>query len=231
MAEPTVAPGDHRYDGLSGEGSDLGRILALSDGVFAFAMTLLVVNLVLPTIGSSAQAPGDLGAYLGNHWLSILGYAISFLVIASWWSQHHRMFAAIRRYDERLVRLNNFFLLTISITPFMLALVFDYGQSQVFGGGTSAKLAVGLYSAAQLVSGLLYLAMWRHATSGHRLVDPALPDEWIRYLDRHAIGRVLIMTGAIAAAAVLPVLGEVLWVGVLIDRRQIQRPDAPARAE
>ena len=221
MAEP--ATDDRRFDVLSGEGTDLGRLLSLSDGVFAFAMTLLVVNLVLPVVGSAGKSD-SLFEYLKTLFPALGGYALSFFVVSSWWAQHHRLLSALRRYAARLTQLTNLFLLLISITPFLLALVFEYGPKSITDTGTSPRIAVGLYSAFQLGTGFVYLAMWRHATHGHRLVDADLPDEWVRYLDRHGVGRVVIMTGALAAALILPTVGEILWAGVLIDRRYVRRP-------
>ncbi|MCI4354238.1 MAG: DUF1211 domain-containing protein [Thermoplasmata archaeon] len=210
-------------DGLSGEGTDLGRLTALSDGIFGFSMTLLVVILVLPTVGA-AGGPTDLLEYLRKILPALGGYAISFFVVATWWSAHHRVFAALRRYDEHLMRLNNVFLLLISITPFLLALVFEFGPQSLFSEGFSAKLSVGLYSGAQVGTGLVFLAMWRHATTDRRLVDPQLPREWVDYVDQQGRGRVVVMAIAVVGAAILPVLGELLWIGVLLARRHIVAP-------
>ena len=214
-------------DGLSGEGTDLGRLLALSDGIFAFSMTLLVVIFVLPTVG----AQGDyLPGYLGSILPALGGYALSFFIVATWWSQHHRVFASLRRYDDLLVRLNNVFLFLISITPFLLALVFEFGPREWLDTGLSAKLAVGLYSGAQLATGLVFLALWRHATGNVRLVDPAVQPSWIDYVDRQGRARVAVMAVAILCAAVLPLAGEIAWIGIIVARRQVRRPDRSAPA-
>jgi hypothetical protein len=107
----------------------------------------------------------------------------------------------------------------------MLALVFEFGTGQLLDAGLSAKVAVALYSAIQLASGLCYLGMWRYATGGRRLVDPDLPDEWVRYLERIGLGRIVIMSAAVAVAFVIPPLSEVLWVGVIFNRHRVAPPN------
>ena len=217
------APG---YESLSGEGADLARVIALSDGIFAFAMTLLVVNLVLPT---AATGESDLGAYLNGHLPQLLDYVLAFLIVAAWWSTHHRTFSVIRRYDSTLLRLNTLFLLLISVTPFMLALVFAFGPTGLFSTATSARLAVALFSGVQVATGIVALAIWRQATGDHRLVDADLPAEWIRFAEVQGLWRIGIMAAALLVGLALPTFGQIVWFGALVNRRRLDR-SAPSRA-
>lgn len=215
---------DPGIDGLRGEGRDLGRLVSLSDGVFAFAMTLLVVTLVLPTV--AATQGSDLGNYLGKLLPGIAGYALSFFVIGSYWLQHQRLFAVLRRYDHRLLALNMVFLFFVSITPFLLAVVLTFGPHSFLDTALSAKLAIAIYGAFQIVAGLTFYALVRHATDGRRLVDARLPDQSIRLLYRSAFGRIGVMLVSIAVAAVLPTAAEFVWIGVALDQRRILRSAA-----
>lgn len=91
----------------------IGRILALSDGVFAIAITLLVIQIALP-----ATAGADLPSALLRLWPRYLAYVLSFLVIARFWFSHHLAFRLITRYDGILVWLNLVLLMFVAFLPF-----------------------------------------------------------------------------------------------------------------
>jgi hypothetical protein len=99
-------------DEAAGEG--IGRILALSDGVFAIAITLLVIQIALPATAGAA----DLPSALLRLWPRYLAYALSFLVIARFWVSHHLAFRLITRYDSTLVWLNLVLLMFVAFLPF-----------------------------------------------------------------------------------------------------------------
>lgn len=133
------------------------RLLALSDGIFAIAATLLVLNL-------HADAPffgkgGSIGA--------IGAYVLSFVIVGTFWLSHHRLFNTIRRADGRLLALNIAFLFFVSALPFVTAVLNDdkyhrYDGTQVYAG----MLAL---------MALVELAMWLYACAGRRLVPADLP--------------------------------------------------------
>ncbi|MDQ2741004.1 MAG: TMEM175 family protein, partial [Chloroflexota bacterium] len=99
------------------------RLLAFSDGVFAIAITLLVLDLHQPTV-----AHGLLGALL-QEWPAYLSYALSFLIIGIIWAQHHAMFRSIRRTDHLFLLINVVFLMWIAVLPFPTALLAKYLDS------------------------------------------------------------------------------------------------------
>jgi hypothetical protein len=68
----------------------MGRIVSMSDAVFAFSMTFLVINLVLPERTAAGSYP-DLASYLVSVWPAMVAYALSFFIIASWWGAQRRM--------------------------------------------------------------------------------------------------------------------------------------------
>jgi uncharacterized membrane protein len=210
------------HEGITGEGSDLGRLLALSDGIFAFSMTLLVISLALPSVTAGGTRVGLID-YLYRLRSPLLSYAVAFLVISTWWLGHHRIFSAIRKYDFLLVRLNTLLLLVISISPFILAIMFNYGPSSILSTDTSAKIAVGLFAAVELVTGVVLLAIWRHATAEHRLVDPQLSPEWIRYAEQLTLRPILIFAVSLGIALVLPWFAQIAWIGVAFIRRSTPR--------
>src|SRR5258708_24745966 len=97
----------------------LGRILALSDGVFAFSLTLLVVSLSVPTAASNST----LASQLADEAPTFFSYIISFVAVPSIWYGHHESFKYIRRYDGRLIALNFGSLPLIPFLPFPTAVL------------------------------------------------------------------------------------------------------------
>jgi uncharacterized membrane protein len=111
-------------------GLSKSRIETLTDGIFAVAMTLLVLNISVPQISShSADIVGtELLKRLFDLWPKILSYAISFLILAIYWSGHHRQFHYIKHSDRVLVWINIMFLMFISILPFSTSLLGEYRE-------------------------------------------------------------------------------------------------------
>jgi Endosomal/lysosomal potassium channel TMEM175 len=97
-------------DDEAAEDEGIGRILALSDGVFAIAITLLIITIAIPATTSDAGLPKALLAL----WPRYLAYVLSFLVIARFWVTHHLAFRLIARYDATLVWLNLLLLMFVS---------------------------------------------------------------------------------------------------------------------
>jgi uncharacterized membrane protein len=209
-----------RVEGLDGTGSDMSRIVNMSDAVFAFSMTFLVITLVLP--GQAGYSHGDLAGYLLGVWPAVVAYIISFFIIANWWGAHRRLFSPIVRYDLVLVRLNNLFLLEIAVTPFLVGILFYFGPSATLGRGSlSSELAVVLYACVQVAGGLLLLGVWRYATHGHRLVEERLSAEWIRRTEQAQVAVVLIFSVSIPVAFLVPFVAMLLWVLVIVTSRTI----------
>ncbi len=148
----------------------LDRLFALTDGVFAIALTLLAIELVLPA-GSEHQHGGALLLSILGTWPKVLGFLTSFTVIALFWHGSHRAFHYLRRFDSRLDHLALLQLLCIAFIPFPTAIV---------GEHVSDPVAQVFYFAAIILAGLATMALWWYATSGHRLVDPELPSTVIR---------------------------------------------------
>ncbi len=207
--------GEPKLEGINGTGSDLSRLFSLSDGVFAFALTFLAITLLLPQTARGTALP-VLSTYLGSLQGAFIGYILSFLVIASWWNIHHRLFSAFVRYDPTLVRLNSFFLLGVSVTPFLVSLLFAYSPAGFGQGSLSAREAVALYSVAQGASGGVLLVVWRHGTQNHRLIRPKLPEEWVRATEHNLLISVGTFVVSIPVAFLSPLLAELTWIIVIL---------------
>ena len=178
---------------------DLTRLLALSDGVFAFAMTLLVLGLVVPAgFGSTS----NVSAYLEGLWPAFLSYLLGFLVIYLYWRQHGLLFRYIVSYDWMVSNLNILLLLFVAMMPFMTVLLAKAGQ---------ALLVVWLYAAIQEASGLTLLALWRYSSQGYRHVDPNVPPEWIHFVSRVQMTGPVLFAVSVPLALWNPYASEILW--------------------
>jgi len=143
------------------------RIEALADGIFAIAMTLLVLTLTLPDM---AQTKLSLSQLLADQWSKFFNYALSFLLLAIFWIVHHQQFHVIRRTDRNHVWINIGILMFVALMPFSTDIAGDYS------GETLAELVFG---ANLMILGLLFLLNWWYACSNHRLVDADLDREII----------------------------------------------------
>ncbi|HVV88413.1 MAG TPA: TMEM175 family protein [Kofleriaceae bacterium] len=147
-------------------GSSPHRIAALADGIFAVAMTLLVLDLHVPELGEHATE-AELISALGDLVPRILGFASGFVILGTLWIGHHLQFHYIRRSSRALLWINLCFLLVISSLPFFVALVGTYG---------STHIACVLYGAASFLAMTLLLVQWRYAAGPtRRLVDGDVP--------------------------------------------------------
>jgi uncharacterized membrane protein len=234
---PIAGDDEHRplgstsaLEGIDGTGSDLTRLLSLSDGVFAFAMTFLAVTLLLPQVSGVSSEPA-LTSYLTKLQPAFVGYVLSFFVIAGWWSSHHRLFSSIVRYDGAIVRYNSFVLLVISVTPFLVSLLFAYSSSSLGPGSLSGRLAVAIFAAVQGLGGLALLAIWHHASRGHRLLRPSLPEGWIRSTEYTQLLKVGVFFASVGIAFVSPLAAELSWIVMIIGigHRFRSHPVAPRR--
>jgi len=165
-----------------------GRIQALVDGIFGFSMTLLVVNLTIPKGLSS----GELGATLSGQGRNFYAYALSFLLLATFWVAQHRQSHYFRRSDSRHVWITILMLLFVALMPFSTSLLANYAGTEIAGLVFGGNLTV---------LGLVSAANWLYATSRRRLVSPDL--------DQHIVNsdltRSLVVSGVSATSMVVSV--------------------------
>lgn len=129
------------------EGNEIefSRIVAFSDGVFAIAITLLVLNLTIEKGFSGSELTEE----LLNNWDNLVAYAISFAVIGRFWIVHHRFFSEVRAFDGRLLGLNLLYLGWVVLIPFSSQVLGDYGGETpsvvVYSVNLAAVVLVGLW--------------------------------------------------------------------------------------
>jgi uncharacterized membrane protein len=135
-----------------------GRLEAFSDGVFAIAITLLVLEIHVP----KGLGEGALAAAVLNEWPSYAAFVTSFLTIGIMWINHHRLFRLVGRANTPLFLLNLYVLAAVTIMPYPTGLVAEYL------GFPGERLAAVFYAAASLDVGFAFWLLWRYAASPRR---------------------------------------------------------------
>jgi uncharacterized membrane protein len=147
-------PASHHYD--------TQRLEAFSDGVFAIAITLLIIEIGVPHVTTEES----LTDALLDLWPSYFGYVVSFLTIGVMWINHHHMFKDIARVDHTLLVLNLLLLLSIAFVPFPTAVVAEYIRE-----GEHQREAALTYGATFVVIAVCFDVFWLYASRGMRLID------------------------------------------------------------
>jgi uncharacterized membrane protein len=194
----------------------LDRILAISDGVFAFAVTLLVLDLFVPVLSSGATS-GDLSQALSKEYVSFVSYLLSFFIAGIWWNAHNRNFSFLRYADSRLRWLNLLFLIWIALLPFFTKILNQYANLQ---------LAVVLYAFDQAGAGFFITLSWWYSSRNHRLVDRTLEDRTIKYVTlRNAVAPLffIISMGLSFFGAIIAFVSWFGMIPTLILLRRLER--------
>ena len=182
-------PGRHAQTRQHRSGRAVGnaRLEAFSDGVFAIAITLLV--LTIPT-------PNDfrhLGDALTDQWPAYAAYLVSFAVIGIMWLNHHTVLGHFGRVDRNLVYLNLVLLATIVFVPYPTGI---FGEALRRGEGERA--AAVFYSLVMTFNAIAWTALWLYGSTRRRLLDPAFPEAQRR------------------SASVLFTIGTVICLGTIV---------------
>jgi len=149
------------------------RMETFSDGVFAIAATLLVLE-----IGVDTGADQHLGRALIDLWPSYLAYATSFMIIGIIWVNHHECVACMSRVDRTMLFINTVFLMVVSFIPFPTKLVAEHLQKQ------GEHAAVYAYALILLLMAILYNVWWRYARHDRRLIADDVPQARVDAISR-----------------------------------------------
>jgi TMEM175 potassium channel family protein len=173
-----------------------GRLEAFSDGVFAIAATLLVLEF-------GVTQHGSVGHQLVELWPAYLSYVTSFVTIGIIWMNHHHTVSLMGRTDRTMLFLNNLLLLTVAFLPFPTKLVGDYLRH---GGEESAVLA---YAGTLVIMASLHQVWWRYARRNRRLIADGVADSALRAVDR-AYAPGIVLYGIVFAVAFASPLAAVI---------------------
>ncbi|MFD4501444.1 TMEM175 family protein [Streptomyces sp. NPDC058457] len=143
--------------------NESGRVEAFSDGVFAIAVTLLILDIKVPKTAEG----GSLWQALGTQWPSYAAYVVSFLVIGIMWVNHHQVFSYVARVDRTLMFLNLLVLLVVAAVPWPTAMLAEYLRE----GAAASHTAAAVYSLVMVLMAAAFQALWWHLTRTGHLFD------------------------------------------------------------
>lgn len=171
------------------------RVEAFSDGVFAIAITLLVLEIRVPEGIEGVEPAVNLGAALLRLWPSYFGYVFSFVMIGIYWADHHYIFNLYKRTDHIFVLLNILFLMCISFLPFPTAVLAKYITDV-----HQQQTAIVLYTLGLFLPAFSWLLIWIYASWQNRLIDKQLDERFAARVTRqYSITNVLYFSAILLA--------------------------------
>jgi uncharacterized membrane protein len=190
---------------------DTGRTEAFSDGVFAVAITLLVLDIRVPP-----SAFDDLLRGIVHQWPAYLGYATSFLTIGGIWLAHHGVFRRLRYANRHVMRVNLLLLMAVAFLPYPTRLVAEAFQSE-----NAERVAVIFYGLNLLAISALFAALWSGVVSDRELLKPEVRDEDVKAVLVASTPNLGFYVGATVLGILLPrvaAIGYLLIAGAAVLR-------------
>ncbi|KAM3095809.1 TMEM175 family protein [Phormidesmis sp. 146-12] len=200
----------------------LSRFEAFSDGVFAIAMTLLVIEIKVPNLSqtTSSEAITEM-LHVGSH---LLSYVTSFLVIGVIWLNHHALFHLLKRIDRAALAINLVLLMCIAFIPYSTALIGAYANLQP---------VVMFYGLSLMLTGLVYNTLWFYVVHQYLWRHPHTHRRFIRRASLWSVGYPVLYLLASLMSLVSTTLSLVLYILIplfylfpsAIDRQVNGSPD------
>lgn len=198
------------------------RIEGFSDGVFAIAVTLLVLDLHFPE-ENSIQNGNDLLVFLKNQWPAFLAFILSFFSIFIMWVNHHKIFKQIYSRNSAIMFANGLILFLVSAVSYPTALLARYFD------GEASSVVVALYTGIFVLINLAYNLLWFLATRNKKLLRPGITDAAIKKIRNNYLYGLpiyviaLILSFWIPAVSLMIILG--LWIFWALSSGKIEMVD------
>ena len=171
---------------------ETGRVEAFSDGVFAIAITLLILEIKVPKLPQSSSSD-DLASALLDLWPSFFAFLLSFFAILIMWINHHGLFNLVRRVNHGFLYANGFLLLLVSFVPFPTALLAQYLE------GNAVNVAASFYCGTFIFISIGYNLIWQCMVKGD-LLKPEVSAGHVRKIARaYRIGLVVYVLSTVVA--------------------------------
>ncbi|MDX1934871.1 MAG: TMEM175 family protein [Capsulimonadales bacterium] len=196
-----------RKEELSDDGLTTDRIEAFSDGVFAIAITLLILEIRIPEVGPGKSLQSALLAV----WPSYFAYLMSFLMIGIYWANHHYIFKLYKRTDHYFNLLNVLFLMCISFMPLPTSILGKYLLNDL-----QRPTAVQFYALGMLLPAFCWMLCWLYAKRGYRLIDEDLDEGFVHALTMQYIFSNIFYLAAYLAAFHSAIASLALNVGLTL---------------
>jgi uncharacterized membrane protein len=193
-----LATGTNDID--AAESKETGRLEAFSDGVFAIAITLLVLDMHVPPVDENGQA-GQLAPALLHQWPVYFAYVTSFLTVLIMWTNHHALFRHIARVNQPFLMLNGLLLMGVTLVPFPTALVSEYM------GAPDAPVAGVVFSGTFVALACVFNLLWRYAAGHNRLLARDADPVQVGNISRqYAFGPLLYLACCLLALVSVPAM-------------------------
>ena len=195
---------------------DVDRVIAFSDGVFAIAITLLVLSLEVPDVTDK-----NLGEALKDLTPELFTYALSFAVVGMYWMAHHRTFRLVTRIDRTLLWINLVLLGFVALLPFPTEILGKYGDT---------SLGVVVYTASIVAVGSMSVLIWWYLNHAN-LIPPISPDHVRVGLLRAGVAPAVFAL-SIPVALFAPDWAKLVWLlilpaNVVLERRYQEVSSGP----
>jgi uncharacterized membrane protein len=183
---------------------ETSRVEAFSDGVFAIAITLLIL-----AVGIEHVPQGDLSKELLDLWPAYLAYGFSFLTIGIMWINHHTLFRHFARVDRVLLLLNILLLMMIAFVPFPTLVVAEFARSE-----TNGRAAALLYGIVMTTTAIFFLALWMYGS--RRLLRPDADAREVSGITRSYLPGMPLYGTATLLAFVSPTASLVMYAALAV---------------
>jgi len=188
---------------------ETSRVEAFSDGVFAIAITLLILEIRVPHLPPEAGS-GALAAALRALWPSFVAFVASFGAILTMWINHHEFFRFLHRVDRPFLYSNGFLLLLVTFVPFPTALVAAYLDRP------GAEAAMAFYCGTYVLINVAYNLLWYTGARERRLVRDGVPEKALRRIRNSYLMAFPIYLGATLVSFWSPLAGFALCTGLWV---------------
>jgi uncharacterized membrane protein len=207
------------------EEKETGRVEAFSDGVFAFAITLLALDVKIPHVAGdlATSSNAKLFAGLAQNWPNYLAFFTSFFSILIMWVHHHNVFRWVRKVDTRLLFANGFLLMVVTLVPFPTAVAAEYFESP------AASAACAFYAGYFVLVAIAFCLML-YAALRKSLRIPRLPQAQVnRFCRSYRFGPLLYLSalgGAYISKWIAMGICTALWILWMAVARSDSQADA-----
>jgi uncharacterized membrane protein len=205
MSNDPTTPDERHARRLRGRW-ETGRTEAFSDGVFAIAITLLVLDIRVP--------PGELDNLwrgIVHQWPEYLGYATSFLTIGGIWLAHHGVFRRLRYANNRVMRINLLLLMAVSFLPYPTRLMAEAIRSD-----SAERAAVIFYGLNLLAISTLFGALWGTVARDRQLLKPEVSEAEARAILVAATPNIGFYVAATVLAIIAPKVAAIGYLAIAI---------------
>jgi uncharacterized membrane protein len=182
------------------------RTEAFSDGVFAIAITLLVLEISVP-----ASDFDDLWQGIADQWPSYLAYVTSFTAIGGMWLAHHGIFRRLRYVNDAVMRANLLLLMVVAFLPFPTGLA-----AESLGDIDAERAAVIFYGSSLLVISVLFWVLWQAVLRDRALLEEGISEAEIAGITRRSSPNILFYVVATLVAVVHPAAAAVLYLVIAV---------------